>query len=339
MKNTLRLGGILAGCLLLAGCSLFGGATPTAAPLPSPTATLISLLLPPPTATVPAALPSPTSGPLPTAIVLPTFTGAPAATPVPQATSGPAIQSGSPSGPYGVILVASDDVLNIRSGPGVSFGVVDSFGPTASNVMRTGPSSVVDGAAWVEVQRPGGGAGWVNGFYLAEYLPPATFCADAQVTALIQNLKTAVTTDDGVLLAGLVSPKHGMTIQYNRGGTRVNYDAEHARWVFESNYQVNWGPAAGSGLDTVGSFQEIIQPKLVEVLSAAFTTGCNQILLGGASYVVTWPPELANIPFDSLYKPGTDANGGLDWGTWLMGVEYVAGKPYVFSLSYYAWEP
>ena len=51
---------------------------------------------------------------------------------------------------------------------------------------------------------------------------------------------------------------------------------------------------------------------------------------------MTWPPELTNIPFDSLYKPGTEANGGLDWQTWLMGVEYVAGRPYAFSLSYYA---
>jgi hypothetical protein len=49
-----------------------------------------------------------------------------------------------------VILVASNDVLNIRSGPGVSHSVVASFGPTANNVMRTGPSSVVDGASWVE---------------------------------------------------------------------------------------------------------------------------------------------------------------------------------------------
>jgi hypothetical protein len=128
-------------------------------------------------------------------------------------------------------------------------------------------------------------------------------------------------------------------VQYHRGGARSIHDAEHARWVFESTYQVNWGPAPGSGLDTIGSFQQIIEPKLEEVLGASFTTGCNQILLGGASYVVTWPPELANIPFDSLYKPGTETYGGLDWQTWLMGVEYVSGKPYVFSLSYYAWEP
>jgi hypothetical protein len=289
--------------------------------------------------TLPAA--TATLAPLPTAIVLPTFTqAAPAPTSAaPQPSGAAAVTAGAPSGPYGVILVAADDVLNIRSGPGASYGAVGTFAPTASNVMRTGPSSVSNGDLWVEVQNPGGGTGWVNSYYLTEAVSASTFCADSRVTTLIQNLKTSVTTDDGVLLASLVSPIHGMTVQVIRGGARVNYDAEHARWVYDSTYQVNWGAAAGSGQDVVGSFQQVVQPKLVDVLTTAFTTGCEQIQLGGASYVVVWPPELTNIPYDSLHDPGTSANGNLDWQTWLMGVEYAGGKPFIFALSYYAWEP
>jgi hypothetical protein len=205
--------------------------------------------------------------------------------------------------------------------------------------MRTGPSSISDGDLWVEVQKPGGGTGWVNSYFLAEYVAPSTFCADSRVNTLIQNLKASVTTDDGEILAALVSPAHGMTVQVIRGGARVNYDAEHARWVYDSTYQVDWGDAAGSGEPVVGSFQQVVQPKLVDVLTASFTTGCQQIVLGGATYEVVWPLELTNIPYDSLHRAGTEQYGGMDWQTWLMGVEYVGGKPYIFSLSYYAWEP
>jgi SH3 domain-containing protein len=343
------IGLIVAGSALLAACGP-QSSTPTPLVLPSlPAATATPIVLPPgatntpPLVTLPTV--TPTLAPLPTAIVLPTFTQAvpgPTTTtpPLPQPTgNGSAITPGSPSGPYGVILVAANDVLNIRSGPGASTSVVGTFPPTANNVMRTGPSSLSDGDLWVEVQKPGGGTGWVNAYYLTQYVSASAFCADSAVTTLIQNLKTSVTTDDGVLLASLVSPIHGMTLQVIRDGTRVTYDAEHARWVYDSTYQVSWGAAAGSGQDVVGSFQQVVQPKLVDVLTASFNTVCEQIQLGGATYVVAWPPELANIPFDSLYQPGTDAYGGLDWQTWLLGVEYVSGRPYVFSLSYYAWEP
>lgn len=341
------IGLIFASSILLAACSPFQSSTPTPLPLPTLPATSTQIsLIPAPSSTLPGVtLPTATLAGLPTAIVLPSFTPAAAiptsttaALPQPN-SSGPMVTPGSPSGPYGVILVAANDVLNIRSGPGASYNVVGTFAPTAIDVMRTGPSSLSGGNPWVEVQKPGGGTGWVNANYLTEYVSPSAFCADSAVTTLIQSLKTSVTTDDGVLLASLVSPAHGMTVQVIRNGARVTYDAEHARWVYDSTYQVNWGAAAGSGQDVVGSFEQVVQPKLVDVLTASFNTVCEQIQLGGASYVVTWPPELTNIPFDSLYQPGTDAYSGLDWQTWLMGVEYVNGKPYIFSLSYYAWEP
>jgi hypothetical protein len=51
---------------------------------------------------------------------------------------------------------------------------------------------------------------------------------------------------------------------------------------------------------------------------------------------VTWPYQ---GDFYSIYFPGTEANGNLDWHTWLVGVEYVNNKPYVYALMQLFWEP
>ncbi len=29
----------------------------------------------------------------------------------------------------------------------------------------------------------------------------------------------------------------------------------------------------------------------------------------------------------------------MDWHTWVMGIEYVSGKPYVYALIQFFWEP
>ncbi len=71
--------------------------------------------------------------------------------------------------PWRVVGVASDDVLNIRGGPGVSHGIVGSFPPNAQDVRITGRiQTLLSGAVWAEVRAATlpGGRGWVNGRFL-----------------------------------------------------------------------------------------------------------------------------------------------------------------------------
>lgn len=68
---------------------------------------------------------------------------------------------------YVVTGVATDDVLNVRSGPGVEHAVIATLEPGATGVLTTGLATedlVSDG--WWEV-RTGAGAGWVNSSFLA----------------------------------------------------------------------------------------------------------------------------------------------------------------------------
>jgi hypothetical protein len=316
----------------LLGCSisLFSAPTqlPTLPPLPFLTQIAASPTQPAPAASATATpvTPSPT-------VALPTLTSGPGPGLTPAGGG-----AGSPSGPYAVVLVEDWDVLYIRSAAGAGNPAVGSFTPTARNVMRTGPSTYVDERLWVQVQNPAGGTGWVNAHFLTEYITPAAFCADGRVNALIASLDTAFTTSNGELFASLVSPAHGLDARLWRYGKVVNYDREHARWVFGSNYSVNWGPAPGSGLETIGPFHEAILPPLQEVFNAGFTLGCNDPGAAAGFSVMPWPGEYTNINFYSVYKPGTPGID-LDWRLWLVGVEYVQGQPYAFSLIHFQWEP
>ena len=314
---------------LLASCSLSLVGKPT----PFPTAVVLPTLTPVIAPTVTPGLPSPTA-----TIAVPTVTpGVPPAPTSNVATPG-GIIPGIPSGPYGVINVAPADVLNVRSGPGAGYGIIGSFASTATNVMRAGPSAIIGGDTWVQLQSPNG---WVNSAYLTAYVSPATFCADGNVNTLITNLGNALKSSNGQLLASLVSPVHGMTVHLWLHERGITFDREHAPWVFTSTYSHNWGIHPASGLDTTGSFHEVVLPKLLDVFNApapGYTLSCNSVQTGGASYDTSWPSVYANVNYYSLYKPGPAGNE-LSWRTVLVGVEYVNGLPYVFSLTQLEWEP
>lgn len=165
----------------------------------------------------------------------------------------------------------------------------------------------------------------------------ATFCEDPQVLDVLNKFETAVRTADGAVLASLVSPQHGMDARLLREGRVVNYDQEHAAALFASTYALNWGNAPGSGLDVRGSFQELMVPDLLDVLSSEYEVTCNQIRVGGATYTAAWP--YPGIEFLSLHFPGTDAYGGLDWHTWVFGMHYVDRQPFLYAVMQFQWEP
>jgi len=165
---------------------------------------------------------------------------------------------------------------------------------------------------------------------------PSTICNDPQVTALIDSFKSAILTSDGPLLSSLVSPSRGMDVAYFRDGTVITYQPEHAKFLFETTFVVDWGMEPGSGELKSGSFHDVIVPELVSIFNQPYTLHCNELKHGGATYEMIWEYD---GEFYSIHFPGTQANGNLDWHTWVMGIEYVSGKPYVYALIQFFWEP
>ncbi len=329
--------------IVLTGCNLSFTDTPTPLFAPTPESALT------PEPATPTDEPDPTAPGLdapqtqPAQTVVAAFTQTALPIPIPptvtQSAAGPVIQPGTPSGPYAVVLVQAGDVLNIRSGPGVDNPVVASFAATAANVMRTGPSAVVADSVWVEVQRPGGGAtGWVNTHFLTAYVAPDAFCADARVASLLTNLGAALTTSNGTSLAALASPVHGVDVRLWRHESNINFPPENLRWVFDSTYSHSWGAAPGSGFPVSGSFKDVVLPRLLEVFNSPYEKTCNDAGIAAAFSMEPWPVEYSAINYFQVLKPATPGID-MDWRIWLVGVEYVGGQPYVFTLIHYEWEP
>lgn len=174
---------------------------------------------------------------------------------------------------------------------------------------------------------------------VASATPPPSFaqavCTDPAVAILLDSLKAAMLNADGALLGSLVSP-NGMEVRYFRDGTAITYSSYQAGFLFETTYQADWGAEPGSGLEKTGSFHDLVVPAMVKVFSQPYTLHCNEIRHGGATYEVKWP---YSKDFYSIHFVGTQANGFLDWHTWVVGVEYSDNKPYIYALMQFFWEP
>jgi hypothetical protein len=155
----------------------------------------------------------------------------------------------------------------------------------------------------------------------------------------LNTLGSALLNSNGETFGSLVSPAHGLDARLWRYGTVAHYTPEEASWVFQSVYVVSWGPAPGSGAETSGTFSGELLPKLQEVFGADYSLHCNDTLDLATFSLEPWPAEYTNINFYTVYKPGSEEFGGLDWRAWAVGIEYVQGNPKLFALIHFQWEP
>jgi hypothetical protein len=207
--------------------------------------------------------------------------------------------------------------------------------PATPTFIALPTSTLFVGTPSAVVQTPGASTPLPGGSLTAPP-NPATICGDPQVTAMIDSFKKAILTSDGPLLSSLVSPSRGMDVAYYRDGTVITYQQEHAKFLFETTFEVDWGTEPGSGALKRGSFHDVVLPELVRVFNQPYTLHCNELKHGGATYEPVWEYQ---SEFYSIHFPGTPENGNMDWRTWAMGIEYVSGKPYVYALIQFFWEP
>lgn len=265
----------------------------------------------------------------------------PTSQPISQPTTEPVVQpTGQPAASeaqYQVAFVTANDTLNVRLGPGVANEVVGELAPFASGVRITGPGQVVAGSTWVPIAA-GALTGWVNGRYLTETVAETMFCEDAAVMRLLADLETAVINQDGNLLARLIHPERGLRIHHDWWNPEVSISQTDARQIFSSAAGYDWGVQDGSGLPIVGSFKTEILPLLQEDLVLATETGCDEIIHGGTAGFVRLPDGYDAVHYYSLHRPGAGEFAGMNWGTWVVGIEKWQGAYYVSFLVHFHWE-
>lgn len=239
---------------------------------------------------------------------------------------------------YQLAFVAADDTLNVRSGPGVDNDVVGELSPEDARAQITGAGQLVDDSTWVPIAADDA-AGWVNGRFLTQSVDGEAFCQDEAVADLLMELATAVTNQDGDLLAQLTHPERGLRLRYSWWNPEVLLDNDEVSNIFTSSTSYEWGVEDGSGNSIVGSFSQEILPLLQEdLLLADDELACDEIRHGSTAGSVRLPDEYQHIHYYSFHRPGTDEFSGMNWGTWVVGIERWQGEYYLSFLVHFAWE-
>lgn len=283
----------------------------------------------------PVAAPTNTFSPLPLPPTMAVGTTEPAATVTPKPSATPTIEVREPR--YQVVFVESDDVLNVRSGPGAENEIVGELPLAASDLRIVGPGQRSGESTWVPIDGDGT-AGWVNSRFISESLDEAQFCENEAVQSLLDELKEAVGEGNGNVLSRLIHPERGLRIRLAWWNPEVWISGEEVSELFESREIYDWGIEDGSGNAIEGTFVEKTLPLLAEDLLPGGEVACNEILHGGTAGLVQLPDTYEGIAYYSFYRPGTDEFGGMDWGTWVVGVEKWQGKFYLSYLLHFAWE-
>ena len=238
---------------------------------------------------------------------------------------------------YAVVMVEEGDVLNVRDGAGVDHPIIGTLAPESVELTATGREEMVGTSRWVEILLPIEGQGWVNSYYLTELVAPAHFCEDTGVSDLLTELELAIREQNGERLFGVVSPRHGLTVQVLPNGNRHRFDDTDVRGLFQSDESFDWGTHPYTGEQHTGTFFEEVATDLEATIAGAnAVVQCNDLVLGGHAYDVRLAPSLANFNFYTLHFPGSDEYSNMDWSTWMVGVEYSEGVPYVVSLVHFS---
>jgi hypothetical protein len=242
---------------------------------------------------------------------------------------------------WSVVLVDGDDVLNVRTGPGVEFSKLTSFNPTQTGIILTGMKAQVEGGTWVEVETEDA-HGWVNKFFLTEEW--ATFEVEVSwnIQTPLNDFGAAVAALDD--LGGPVSTRGLFVVYHDTQLRRGNQNALND--VMTSSTTYDWTtPGCDDGCveDTFAGAIGIPFLSAWEDLSGDASLALDEILLGGNG---PFPPEAA-IPtqFQNFHRvvvhdPGDDPElGGIDWQSWFAYYDYEAGEAVIVGLSRAAWGP
>ncbi|MCZ6531181.1 MAG: hypothetical protein O6949_12775 [Chloroflexi bacterium] len=240
--------------------------------------------------------------------------------------------------PYAVAWIREDEPLTVRQPAGITSMAVASLASDQRGLTVTGKTTQMGSSTWVEINLPAGGKGWINGWNLTEDVPSSSFCEDARISDLANQFIVAVSERDGGTLARLVSPKRGLTIRHDWWNPEVNFSLSSVSGLFLDPAPMKWGVNRDSELEIDGTFRAVILPQLEDVFSIAPELNCNKLGAGSTAQDAIWPSEYSNMNYLSFYRAAPVPGSQLNWRTWVLGIEYLDGQPYIALLVQYRGE-
>jgi predicted small lipoprotein YifL len=176
---------------------------------------------------------------------------------------------------------------------------------------------------------------------VVESKTPPPFCEDQRVIEFAEGFIWAIQNEDAYRLGGTITNRGGLNIRLEWWNTNVHFTKDEVVKLFDDDTSYDWGIADGSGAPVQGSFMEVVQPKLLDVVEGEYVIGCDTLDFGVASGpsagLVTWPDDVPARHYIAIYRPAP-ADQDMDWRTWVLGFEYLDGIPYISYLVQYHWE-
>ncbi len=328
---------------LLIGCGTAPTSTPdrvaTEVAVMQAAAATLTAAAPPVTATATLS-PSPTVAAIasPTLTSIPTDT-APVPPTLPPATpTQPAPPIGPSLGVFAVVDVASDDVLNVRAGPGVAYPIVGTIPSSGMDVeMHAGGHEVSD-SWWVPVQYQGL-SGWVNSHYLARQVGRVPEAIAARAGQVIMALKER----DLAELSGLVHPDKGVRFSpYTYVRTSLDSDlvfsATQVAGLWNDPTVYRWGVYDGSGEPIDLTFRECFGQFVYDVdFARPDVVGFDETIGQGNTInnIAEVYPEAVVVEY---HFEGFDPQyAGMDWRSLRLIFEESKGTWYLVGIVHDEW--
>lgn len=257
----------------------------------------------------------PTSVTPSTAVAARVETTSPEATTVSETARTPSVLAQTGSTRYAVFNVVKGDFLKLRELPDGKSDELTALKPDARNVRLTGNWRRSSQTTWVQVKTDEG-EGWTNRYYLTEQT--TTPCGAPAIDSLLERFTKALRERNGEELGKLTPPGRGLILTSTGANFNVRYRQDEVEQLFESTDSKKWWfSEQGKALN--GSFTRVALPKLNLGMVAINNKRCVDSateakvpahLRGLVNYLV--PPMAAHHA-----RP------------WIVGVEFVAGRPYI----------
>ena len=243
-----------------------------------------------------------------------------------------------------VTRVAEDDVLNVRSGPGVTNAIAFTLPPDATGLAHTGATDVVDGETWWEIVGPDGAeTGWANARFLTVWraVEPGSDLA-AAMEQQARNFLVAFGSDEATLDPTVPQPHPAGT---QIGGIGVFADAPTPFTTIDDLFDDtvhDWNPFPDDDpcddlcLLTVGDF---LGSRDRDAEDAQFTIGPDADSLDMLRYFTGHEQDYYDHHMTVVaYVPPTDEIE-LDWRRYTFAFDLVDGTPTISAVWVWGWTP
>lgn len=243
---------------------------------------------------------------------------------------------------FKVYDIAPDDVLNVRTGPGVANPVITTLAPDARGIRRYAPTALVGTAVWTPIQVPGG-AGWVNARYLRPEGAATVQVLGTPIPAVADaaaRVVAALAADDYAALAALASPTRGVRFSayaYVSDEDPLITAAQLAGAASDPTV-ILWGYTDGEG----APIRRTIAQRLDDIAGSTALTSTEII---GHDVRVKTGNSFDNIaevfpglPVVEYHFSGTCClYGGMDWESVRLVFENAAGGPRLVAVVQDTW--